>query len=169
MGNCGVTFAPCKPEDRGYLAAMMESVEDIPKESIDAGLPWDWETYGEYLQSVDRMDKVDLDQPPGVDLEQAYILTDDDLDYVHDRSRSLAAHAERTGQTEVAAFIELDRQHKGRVQIWHPGLNQSMDAIEEMILNPTVAMGLGDSGAHVGQIMDASSPTWLLSYCTLRS
>ena len=30
LGNCGVTFAPCKPEDRGYLAEMMESVEDIP-------------------------------------------------------------------------------------------------------------------------------------------
>ncbi len=33
-----------------------------------------------------------------------------------------------------------------------------------MLKNPTVAMGLADSGAHVGQIMDASSPTWLLSY-----
>ena len=39
-----------------------------------------------------------------------------------------------------------------------------MDAVREMITNPTVAMGLGDSGAHVGQIMDASSPTWLLSH-----
>ena len=39
-----------------------------------------------------------------------------------------------------------------------------MDAIEEMITNPTVAMGLGDFGAHVGQIMDARSPTWLLAY-----
>ena len=39
-----------------------------------------------------------------------------------------------------------------------------MDAIEYMIRHPTVAMGLADSGAHVGQIMDASSPTWLLSY-----
>ena len=373
-GNCGVTFAPCKPEDRGYLAEMMESVEDIPKESIDAGLPWDWETYGEYLASIDRMAKgvnvggmvghcavrihamgersldeapageddvrrmcelvdeaigagalgfstsrtflhkvpdgryvpgthadpsellaigrvlgrrgkgvfegalrigerdreahlpktraeiawvgelsrqnnvrvtfgiahsyrrpdlyrrvigfaeeenakgaqlrpqtsargigglfgidhrtpfgasaawrelaalpfaqrvaaledatfrarlVDLEQPPTLDFEQAYILTDDDLDYVHDRSRSLAAYAERTGQTPVAAFVELNRKHKGRVQLWHPGLNQSMDAIKEMIVNPTVAMGLADSGAHVGQIMDASSPTWLLSY-----
>ena len=46
-----------KPEYRGYLAEMMESVVDIPKESINAGLPWDWETYGEYLESIDRMDK----------------------------------------------------------------------------------------------------------------
>ena len=57
MGNCGVTFAPCKPEDRQYLAELMESVEDIPRDAILGGLPWDWVTYGEYLASVDRMPK----------------------------------------------------------------------------------------------------------------
>ncbi len=57
MGNCGVTFAPCKPEDREVLAAMMESVEDIPRAAILGGLAWDWVTYGEYLASVDRMPK----------------------------------------------------------------------------------------------------------------
>lgn len=56
MGNCGVTFAPCKPDDRAYLADMMESVEDIPASSIMEGLPWDWETYGDYLDSLDRRD-----------------------------------------------------------------------------------------------------------------
>ena len=57
MGNCGVTFAPCRPDDREYLALMMESVEDIPASSILEGLPWDWETYGEYLASIDKMPK----------------------------------------------------------------------------------------------------------------
>ena len=57
IGNCGVTFAPCKPDDRQFLAEMMESVEDIPTDSILNGLPWDWETYGEYLSSLDRMPK----------------------------------------------------------------------------------------------------------------
>jgi N-acyl-D-aspartate/D-glutamate deacylase len=54
LGNCGVTFAPCKPADRSLLAEMMETVEDIPREAILSGLPWDWESYGEYLDSVDR-------------------------------------------------------------------------------------------------------------------
>ncbi|MDA3040299.1 MAG: amidohydrolase family protein, partial [Actinomycetota bacterium] len=57
MGNCGVTFAPCKPEDRQQLAEMMESVEDIPANAIMEGLPWDWETYTEYLDSYARMPK----------------------------------------------------------------------------------------------------------------
>ena len=57
MGNCGVTFAPCKPDDRIYLARLMESVEDVPAKSIDSGMPWTWETYGEYLQALDKLPK----------------------------------------------------------------------------------------------------------------
>jgi N-acyl-D-amino-acid deacylase len=57
MGNCGVTFAPCRPEDRQQLAEMMESVEDIPAQAIMSGLPWDWETYTEYLDSYAKMPK----------------------------------------------------------------------------------------------------------------
>lgn len=55
MGNCGVTFAPVRPDDKEYLAGMMESVEDIPREAILTGLDWEWETYPQYLDSVERM------------------------------------------------------------------------------------------------------------------
>ncbi|MCY3859969.1 MAG: amidohydrolase family protein [Gammaproteobacteria bacterium] len=55
LGNCGVTFAPCKKEDQEFLAGMMETVEDIPKYAILTGLPWDWETYGGYLDSLERL------------------------------------------------------------------------------------------------------------------
>ncbi len=56
MGNCGVTFAPCKPTDRDLLAGMMETVEDIPKNAILTGLPWTWEDYGGYLDAIDALD-----------------------------------------------------------------------------------------------------------------
>ncbi len=55
IGNCGVTFAPVAPEDREYLAEMMESVEDIPKDAILSGLPWTWRTHGEYLDAVQEL------------------------------------------------------------------------------------------------------------------
>lgn len=55
MGNCGVTFAPVAPDDRVFLAEMMESVEDVPRDAILEGLPWDWRTYPEYLDAVERM------------------------------------------------------------------------------------------------------------------
>jgi N-acyl-D-amino-acid deacylase len=374
LGNCGVTFAPCKPADREYLANMMESVEDIPAASIQEGLDWSWETYGEYLSAIDDMPKgvnvggmvghcavryhamgersldeapatpedlpnicalvdeaigsgalgfstsrtfmhrvpdgrpvpgthatademlaigkvmgkhgkgvfegalrigerdheeglpktraeiawigqvsrennlnatfgivqsnrrpdlykqviafaeqenangahlrpqttsrgigslwaldhrtpfaastawqelarlpfakrlaaledesmrarlCELDQPAQMDFELAFILTDGAVNYRHDPANSLAAYARAHNLSPVAAFIQLNREHKGRIVLSHPGLNQDMDAIFEMISNPTVAMGLADSGAHVGQIMDASAPTWLIKY-----
>ena len=57
MGNCGVTFAPCRPDDRATLAKMMESVEDVPRDAILDGLSWDWESYGEYYDAIDRLPK----------------------------------------------------------------------------------------------------------------
>jgi N-acyl-D-aspartate/D-glutamate deacylase len=57
MGNCGVTFAPCRPEDRPYLAELMESVEDIPRDAILDGLPWDWVSFREYLDTMERLAK----------------------------------------------------------------------------------------------------------------
>ncbi|MFC5753911.1 N-acyl-D-amino-acid deacylase family protein [Actinomadura rugatobispora] len=54
LGNCGVTFAPVRPGQEGYLAGMMESVEDIPADTIMSGLDWGWETYGEYLKALGR-------------------------------------------------------------------------------------------------------------------
>jgi len=53
-GNCGVTFAPVRAADKELLAGMMESVEDIPRQAIMSGLPWDWSSFGEYLDSIER-------------------------------------------------------------------------------------------------------------------
>ena len=55
LGNCGVTFAPCKPTDRELLAGMMETVEDIPRNAILTGLPWNWEDYGGYLDAIEKL------------------------------------------------------------------------------------------------------------------
>ena len=55
MGNCGMTFAPVRPGDAERLATAMESVEDIPASCILDGLPWDWESYGEYLDTVESL------------------------------------------------------------------------------------------------------------------
>ncbi|WP_407715496.1 amidohydrolase family protein [Comamonas testosteroni] len=52
MGNCGVGFAPCRPEARDQLIALMEGVEDIPDTALHEGLPWNWESFPEYLQAL---------------------------------------------------------------------------------------------------------------------
>ncbi|MDB6060344.1 MAG: Amidohydrolase 3 [Verrucomicrobiaceae bacterium] len=53
IGNCGVGFAPCRPQDRDVLIGLMEGVEDIPGTALAEGLPWDWETFGDYLDALE--------------------------------------------------------------------------------------------------------------------
>ncbi len=52
MGNCGVGFAPCLPEHRAMLVELMEAIEDIPGPVLDAGLPWNWSSFPEYLDAL---------------------------------------------------------------------------------------------------------------------
>lgn len=372
MGNCGVTFAPCKPGDREYLAHLMESVEDIPAQSIMAGMPWQWETYGEYLKALDARPKgmnvgglvghcavrywamgpksldnqpanaeeiarmhdiveeaiaggalgfstsrtilhrtpegqpvpgtfaeadelmgiaralgklgrglfeaapgIDsgrpadlqrevkwmtevslatgrpvtfglaqsrphptvysqlLDQisesakrgakifaqsttrgigvlfgfvnrtpfdrapswralrnlkleekvaklrnpeyratmvkealadPPPIDFSQIFVLADNEARYDHKANESLTAHAQRLGVSPAEAFIILSDERNGKALFNYPFLNPTFDAVENMLDHPQVVIGLGDSGAHVGQIMDASLPTYFLKH-----
>ena len=49
MGNCGVGFAPCRPDQHDLLIRLMEGVEDIPHPVLVEGVPWRWETFTEYL------------------------------------------------------------------------------------------------------------------------
>ena len=53
MGNCGVGFAPCRAADHDVLVDVMSGVEDIPGVVMVDGLPWDWETFPEYLDALD--------------------------------------------------------------------------------------------------------------------
>ena len=53
MGNCGVGFAPCRAEDHEVLVDVMAGVEDIPGVVMTDGLPWDWETFPEYLDALE--------------------------------------------------------------------------------------------------------------------
>jgi N-acyl-D-amino-acid deacylase len=54
MGNCGVGFAPVEPDRHDWLIAMMEGVEDIPGTALHEGLKWDWKSFPEYLDALDR-------------------------------------------------------------------------------------------------------------------
>lgn len=375
LGNCGVTFAPCKPADREYLAELMESVEDIPRASILEGLTWDWETYGEYLDSLDRLPKGinvggmvghcavryaamgerSLDETPAnsddiaamcelvdeaiesgalgfstsrtflhrvpdgrpvpgtyaqpeellaigrvlgkkqrgvfeaaarlgerdaphlpntrkevawmgelsrenavnvtfglahserretlyrsvvdfateenangarlrpqttsrpigslyslhnrtmfdrfpewrrlqqmgfgkrleqigdattreqlvkavdlaaveLDFDRLYVLMPNHVRYDMQTADSLGYIARERGEHVAETFIRLNLETRGKVVFYYAFLNQRLDPIEYMLQKPVVAMGLADSGAHVGQIMDASQPTWLLAY-----
>ena len=61
MGNCGVGFAPCRPDDHDRLIRLMEGVEDIPFPVLTQGLPWNWEDFPDFLDSLqERAFDVDI-------------------------------------------------------------------------------------------------------------
>lgn len=60
MGNCGVGFAPVRPNTQDAVVALMEGVEDLPGPCLNEGLDWNWETFGEYLTALERR-KHDID------------------------------------------------------------------------------------------------------------
>ncbi|MFD1766420.1 amidohydrolase family protein [Sphingorhabdus buctiana] len=60
MGNCGVGFAPCRPHQRDMLVKLMEDVEDIPEVVMVDGLPWNWETFPDYLDALEKRE-LDVD------------------------------------------------------------------------------------------------------------
>ena len=57
MGNCGVGFAPVRPDRHEWLVALMEGVEDIPGTALHEGITWEWETFPEYLDALGRSPK----------------------------------------------------------------------------------------------------------------
>ncbi|MDC1359937.1 amidohydrolase family protein [Gammaproteobacteria bacterium] len=58
MGNCGVGFAPVKPGDENFLIQLMEGVEDIPGSALHEGIEWDWETFPEFLDAIEKKEFV---------------------------------------------------------------------------------------------------------------
>jgi N-acyl-D-aspartate/D-glutamate deacylase len=68
MGNCGVGFAPCRPDDHLRLIQLMEGVEDIPEPVLSAGIPWSWESFPDYM---DWLSKRNFDIGIGAQLPHA--------------------------------------------------------------------------------------------------
>ena len=54
LGNCGVGFAPCRAQDREQLIKLMEGVEDIPGTALHEGIDWDWESFPEYMDAIEK-------------------------------------------------------------------------------------------------------------------
>jgi N-acyl-D-aspartate/D-glutamate deacylase len=75
IGNCGFGFAPCTPAGRDRAMLTMARNEAVPLESMQAGMPWDWETYPEFLDSIERTPKgVNVLSYVGLNPLMAYVM-----------------------------------------------------------------------------------------------
>ena len=77
MGNCGVGFAPAAPDRRQWLIGLMEGVEDIPGTALAEGMKWEWESFPEYLDALEKMPRaIDVGTHVPHGAVRAYVLGD---------------------------------------------------------------------------------------------
>ncbi|MFM7027788.1 MAG: N-acyl-D-amino-acid deacylase family protein [Chakrabartia sp.] len=77
MGNCGVGFAPARPDRHEWLISLMEGVEDIPGTALAEGMKWNWETFPEYLDALEELPRtVDVGTHVPHGAVRAYVLGD---------------------------------------------------------------------------------------------
>jgi len=105
-----------------------------------------------------------LNDPPPIDFSQIFLFPDGEAHYDHRSEESLQAHAQRLGLSPTEAFIALSLEKAGKALFNYPFLTHNFEAVEKMLDHPQVVIGLRDSGAHCGQIMDSSLPTYFLKY-----
>ncbi len=80
MGNCGVGFAPAAPDRHNWLIGLMEGVEDIPGTALAEGMKWDWETFPEYLDALERLPRaIDVGTHVPHGAVRAYVLGDREM------------------------------------------------------------------------------------------
>ena len=153
MGNCGVGFAPVKPDRHEWLINLMEGVEDIPGTALHEGISWGWETFPEYLDVVERMPRV-LDiaaQIPHAAL-RGYVMGDRGADHAEvptaeeiTRMGRLVAEALDAGALGFSTSRSV--AHKAADGRHTPSLSASAD---EML---GIARGMGAAGKGVWEIV----------------
>ena len=152
MGNCGVGFAPVRPDAHNRLISLMEGVEDIPGAVLDEGIDWSWESFGEYLDAVER-------RPHDIDLcaqlphgalrlyvmgERAARLEEATAEDTA-AMRSLATDAMRAGAIGFSTSRTLN--HRTATGDPTPSLRAGADELE------AIALGVADAGHGVVELI----------------
>jgi N-acyl-D-aspartate/D-glutamate deacylase len=167
MGNCGVGFAPCRPEQRGDLVKLMEGVEDIPEVVMIEGLPWNWETFPEYLDALaERHLDIDIAAQIPHSALRVYVMGDravrKEAPTAGDlaQMRDLVAEGIRAGGFGVTTSRNV--MHRTRAGEIAPSLYSDVDEL------CALADGLSDADAGVFQIIPAPAEPAEVEFPILR-
>lgn len=155
IGNCGFGFAPCRPPDRERTMLSLSRNEAVPMETMKIGMPWDWETFPEFLDSVARAPKgvnvmsfVPLaplyGYVVGLDEAKGRAVTDDELR----RMCELLVEAMEAGGCGLSAQILGD---VGNMQLDYDGTPMVTDLMSERDLR-AFCQALGSLGRGVAQV-----------------
>ncbi len=152
MGNCGVGFAPCRPEDHDRLIRLMEGVEDIPFPVLTQGLPWTWESFPDYLDALSRR-RFDVDigaQLPHAAL-RVFVMGERGAARAPATAADIAAMAELAQQAMAAGALgfSTSRTLNHRTSDGQP--TPTLTAGEDELTG--IAMGLARARAGVLQVV----------------
>jgi N-acyl-D-aspartate/D-glutamate deacylase len=149
MGNCGVGFAPVRPDRHEWLVELMEGVEDIPGTALHEGITWEWETFPEYLDSLAATPKaIDVGAQVPHGALRGYVMGDRGADHAEpptpeeiERMGRLAAEGIEAGAlgfttSRTVAHKSIDGRHT-------PSLTASADELLG------IARAIGSTGKGV--------------------
>ena len=158
MGNCGVGFAPVRTTDHDRLIRLMEGVEDIPFPVLSEGLPWAWESFGDYLDFLDKR-QFDIDiaaQLPHAAL-RVYVMGDRGANREDATEADIAEMARLAGDAVKAGALgfSTSRTLNHRTSDGQP--TPTLTAAEDELLG--IANALKDANAGVLQfVSDFNDP-----------
>ena len=136
FGNCSLGLAPARPDDHQALAMMLSRVEAIPMESLEAGVPWGWATFPEYLDVLDRRLGVNAGVLMGHSAVRRYVMGDDASEREAATGPELEAMKAivREGVTEGALGLSFDRNtgHLDLLGRRIPGIVAPVEEIYEL-------------------------------------
>ena len=138
MGNCGVGFAPVKPGDENFLIQLMEGVEDIPGTALHEGIDWEWETFPEFLDAIERKEFVmDLGFMIGHGPVRSYVMGYDrcqnQVDASKDEINQMSEIVEKAINAGALGFsTSRTILHRDVHGVYVPGTEASSDEMKEL-------------------------------------
>jgi N-acyl-D-aspartate/D-glutamate deacylase len=158
MGNCGVGFAPVRAGDQELVVRLMEGVEDIPEVVMTHGVPWNWETFPDYLDAVEAR-PCDIDfaaQLPHNPL-RVYVMGARGAALEAPTPAELAEMRRLTAQAVTAGALGVSTTRNLVHRFRSGGTVPSVSTEEDEVL--ALAAGLRDAGAGVFQLLGETNQT----------
>src|SRR3979490_1464100 len=153
MGNCGVGFAPCRPQDRDTLIKVMEGVEDIPELVMREGVPWNWQSFPEYLDALAKR-RWDIDFAPQVPHAplRVFVMGRRGVDREPATAADMAAMAALVEEGLSAGALGFTTSRSLFHRTPDGALTPTITAAEEELA--AIARGMGRAGKGVIQLLD---------------
>ena len=158
MGNCGVGFAPSRPEHRKLMIKLMEGVEDIPEVVMAEGVPFNWETFPEYLDALEQRES-DIDfaaQLPHSPL-RVYVMGERGANLEPPTQEDLAEMRRLTAEAIEAGALGVTTSRSYAHQFRDGRPAPSVKSEDQEVL--ALAQGLRDAGKGVFQMVPSYDVT----------